>query len=690
MGFLGTNDYNNPSDVGEYRFPVERVKLMVNNLLSGKIQASEIKYNIGALNTHGVPLYMIYLIILSNFGLLPQAITPLINSLLPSIVFLTASLFLPLFIALVFGIITVIYTPTFSFIFSYMPEGFTAVVIPLLIIVASLIVNRGTKPIIFVFVGVCLALIGFSRHVFTYYGFLFILAWYFLAAKRIRKKQVLFIFLGYIPLIFVWFIIVKWSGTSPYPQSTVLSQIYHSFNLETQGWAMGYGVSGVSWSKIISLILHQNLLDQVMLRIERITLFLEHPAIAYTTSFPLSVGSLKVLHELILAFALLGIRGAFKNKILFLLFMAILWNTVFASVYVIEELRLQLPVTGLIIIFAGIGFREFLELFENKQTRKSIIYLIFLALAYWGLGEYIIGLEIWFFPFITDANIWVIINSLFSIISLLFACRKLWDYDRRTTLSIKFKWLRRFPSLVPLAIFILFLVPYIRNPEWHSWHTPLVGGWRIEQTITLRPDVLNQLKNRQGYLLVDMQDPNAARYMTFTLNGNTLTQRLSMKSFYDPVSLNALRQWQQNWPRLGYGHTEKEMASASAWPDMRQWLVLPIPGSLLKRINEITLKNDNYFTSQYPLIFGDFAPYGSEDYYEGPAARIFQGKHAYNKYQVDGDFRLYAKQKLLSVSNSSKFFISGDSESKGDLSSLVGRQNGRYRIFFLFPHSVYP
>lgn len=243
------------------------------------------------------------------------------------------------------------------------------------------------------------------------------------------------------------------------------------------------------------------------------------------------------------------------------------------------------------------------------------------------------------------------------------------NVDKKADLVIKRDWAKKLLTGVIVIFFAIAVAPEIRSRTWHEWRKPIRQGQEVHQEITIGKRALEALKDAQGYLIIDIEDPNASQFLRISLNGRELTDRVPMAKRMSPVDLRAVRQWQRSLPRLGgYTGVENGLAEAAAWPNFREWLAIPIRGSTLEKINQITIKNNSIVGGNPPYFFGDYPPYGTQQFYEGPTGRLFQGPRTHNKYQVEGDMRLAERRPLQSVSNKSTLVI------------------GRYRIFFLFPY----
>lgn len=683
-GFINTRNYNEPSDAGEYANSAHGLRLYIKNIFSsGQPLYGFSEHVIGTFNVHGVPLYNTYTTLLSLFSLQPQMIAPTSNSIFVVFLFLVSLFFLPLGISLILGLIASLYTPLFSSIYSWMPENFTAIVIPAMVISASILAVNAKSLGRFLLIGFILFLIGLSRNVFMFYGVLFI-SIYLLIFRNIRKRNIIGLILAYVLPTFIWLIIVKWSGTSAYAPGNFQIGVFYANHIKTDGWALDGFM--LSWMEVIKNTLLQNPISLILLRLERITRFFKNPADAYTVSFPFSENGLLFFHVVILFFAAWGVRTIFRNKSLLLIFSAIVWNVFFITSYYLEETRLQAPTIALVLLFAGVGIGEYLRLIHIKSIRNLVIITSSVALIWFYLRSNFLGIELALFPFIENIELWRVINITSVTFLMIYVSRQLWRHDSK--IFLKHLWLRRLYSFLPFFIFFLVLVPHLRSRTWHQWNSYLSFGQYIEQKIDLSKDQVETLRQVKGYLLVDIQDGNSGYSLSVALNNIPVKERLPMNKMRSPVDLLALRQWQKELPRLGWGHVENEVATVAAWPDMHQWLVFPIDGNVLKENNKIVVKNTSLLSSARPLIFGDYLPSGLEKYYEGPNARLFQGPSHFNKYQITGDFRLDEKKRLLSIDNKSSFYLASGEKLKNDLSLNLGKQVGRYRIFFLFPYDT--
>lgn len=689
LGFIATRDYNEPSDAVEYmhaRPGANGVIVLVTDMLGGKgITQSEwlIRHNTDALNLHGAPLYMAYLVLLQRLHLDPQTVAPMLHAGFVVLLFLLAWKFFSPAIALVVGITATFYTPLFAFVYSWMPESISPVAVPTFIIISTLLVLAKKRWIWFLIAGILLFLAGFTRHVFSFYGVLFIALWVLISPKKTRG-QIIALLVGYALPTIVWRLWLARFGGSVYGEGAIQSSLVVEHRLATDGWGMD-GIKGLTWWDVVyRVVLRQNPFALAILELERMTRFLKSPANSYATCFPVSCDLLRLLHTGILFLAAWGLRYALKHKFVFLLASLVIWNTLFITLYYVEEIRYQLPAAGLVILLAGAGAVELQLLWANPKGRRVVASIVVLFLFWVFVRPYLLGIELWIFPFISDSRTWHAINIAIPVVVMLLLTKDLIALDQKAKLLIRSVWASRLYSFIPLAIFAIVLAPVLRSRTWHQWRAPLVAGQQMGQTILINKNDLPKLASLRGYLLIDLQDANSARFIRVTLNGNLLEDRLSLEKRVSPVDLMAVRQWQRTMPRLGgYGHFEEEAATSAMWPNLHDWLVIPIEGKDVGEENSITVENNILLSSEPAYIFGDYTPY-DRALYEGPTARIFQGARTHNKYQVEGDMRLTEQRSLKSLANKSTF-VFNHGEHTDDLSIVLGKQTGRYRIFFLFP-----
>ena len=342
---------------------------------------------------------------------------------------------------------------------------------------------------------------------------------------------------------------------------------------------------------------------------------------------------------------------------------------------------------GILLLLSGTGVFELANLLRKRDARIPVIALSALFLFWLCLRPYIIGLELWFFPFISDSRVWRWIHIVLATGIVVFACKKLNNADRNEKLIAHHPWVRKVYTLLPFFVYFIILAPALRSRTWHEFRAPLRAGQRIEQEIILKKKALEKLTDKKGYLIIDYQDANAAQYIHIFVNGKERNDLMPIGNRVSPVDLMATRQWQRMLPRLGgYTHVEDALLQAATWPDLHEWLVIPIEGKDVKEENIITVENNNMLSSQPAFVFGDYSPH-NRGFYEGPTPRLFQGNRTHNKYQVEGDMRLTEQRSLKSELNKSTF-VNGRAALTDDLSTVPGIQAGRYRIFFLFPFST--
>ncbi len=689
--YVAIGDINEPSDAREYQIAATtNIAPFAQDLLNGKAFTYPIrqwKEAVGYLNTHGVPLYIAYTAFWSALKIDHRAVTLIVNSILTGFLFFTAAAFLPLWIAIAVGLIAVVYTPLFVFLPTWMPDTFSASVLPFLFVAIAYLLARSRKPSALLLAGVLLAATGFTRHVFSYLGVLTLLLYWIIEKGKSAKHNIWYLLLGYGVPSGIWRGILLWTNIAPYAKGVILSALYYSLNLVNQGWYMGVGAPGISVYKILYLITHQNLFAQILLRLERIPMFYRNPAIEYAFSFPLPETILWILHWLLLFLSLWGLRQAFRKKILLYMALPFFWNTLLVPQYVVEDPRTQLSVAGLLILFAGFGLAELQDLFKSSITRKAVFLTSILFIIWIFYQPTVLSIELWLTNTIIPPKIFFYVHNILVGGVFLWATKKLITFERTQHSIIPHSRFRLIPAFIPLLGFLFILGYQLRNYRWHEWFTYLPAKQKIIQTIDLLPYQLPLLSETHGYVLIDVEDPNAGKNLEVMFNGAKLTQALPMSKSHSPVDLMAIRQWQQNWPRTNYSTVDEELANSPLWPSMHQWLIFPIEGKSLREKNQIEVQNTQYLTSSLPKIFGDYPGYQNGLSYHGPSPRIFAGKIIYNRYQILRDIRMSETRRVHSGTNTS---MRTDSSGKqtDDLSVLLGKQSGRYRIFFLFPFMV--
>lgn len=674
IGFVATGDYNEPSDWHEYLHAIPSAQWF---LSFADKQEWLIRHNTVAVNSHGTPLYIIFLAYLHNRGVTPQQIAPAAGAGLVMLLFSVSLRFFPLWIAVLVGIAASVYTPLFAFIYSYMPENLTPVVVPAFVIAASTIVCRARRSGWFVGAGLLLFLMGFWRHVFAYYGILFIVLW-ILTSPGKTKAQVIGLVAGYLIPTIAWQLWIWRFGGVVYGEGAIQSSLVVEHRLVTDGWGMD-GIKGLTWLDVIQrVIIHQNPLSLVFLEIERIGRFLKNPANSYSTCFPLSCEALRYVHAALLFFAVWGLRFALRYKFLTLIASVFIWNTLFVSAYYVEELRYQMPVLGVFLLLAGAGLAEMQHLMRYRHLRPAIGVAVLLSIVWFAARQEIAGIEQWVFPAILDSRFWKAFHILVTLGFMFYLYRRLRTIHEKAKHSVLF-------SCIPALFFLFGIVPYARSRIWHEWRAPIRAGMALQQEIVLDSAQVDALRDKSGYLLVDVEDVNAGQFIKISINGVVVPDRVPLGKRMSPVDIMAIRQWQRLLPRLGgFAAVEDELQMAPTWPGLHEWLVLPVSGQLLREVNVVSVENNVMVSSDAAYLYGDYLPFGSAIYYEGPTPRLFQGPRTHNKYQVEQDMRLHEILPLRSKMNQSMVLSAGKIQSN-DLSAIVGTQSGRYRIFFLFP-----
>ncbi|MBI5449564.1 hypothetical protein HY948_04615, partial [Candidatus Gottesmanbacteria bacterium] len=662
IGFIATGDYNEPSDWHEYLHAIPSAQWFLS--FSDKREWL-IKHNTAAINSHGTPLYIIFLALLYNKGLTPQQIAPIASAGFVVFLFLVSWKFFPPWIAVLVAVTASIYAPLFAFIYSYMAESLTPVVIPTIAIVASFVVCKAKRSSWFMLAGLLLFLMGFWRHIFAYYGVLFIFLWTITSPGK-TKSQVISLLVGYLVPTIVWQLWVWCFGGVVYGEGAVQSTLVVEHRLATDGWGMD-GIKGLAWVDVFQRVLiHQNPFSLALLEIERVGRFLKNPANSYATCFPLSCDVLKILHTTLLFLSVWGLRFVLRNRFLLLVASLSVWNTFFVSLYYIEELRYQMPVLGIFLLLAGAGLAEIQHMMRYRSVRRAIGTGVLLLVVWFAARQEVAGMEQWFLPTILNVRFWKMFHILAAFGFMFYLYRQLRGIDSKAKQHVLF-------SCIPAFFFLFGIMPYARSKTWHEWRAPIRIGFRAEQNIVIDPLHLKTLLNRNGYLIVDIEDVNAGKFIQVSLNDAILSDRIPLGKRISPVDIMAIRQWQRLLPRLGgFVAVEEALYQAPAWPGLHEWLVIPVPGRLLQEVNTIMVENNNTVSADPAYLFGDYVPFGFERFYEGPTPRLFRGPRTHNKYQVEGDMRLSETLPLRSISSRSTFLVSGKVLAGDDLSLVVG------------------
>lgn len=204
----------------------------------------------------------------------------------------------------------------------------------------------------------------------------------------------------------------------------------------------------------------------------------------------------------------------------------------------------------------------------------------------------------------------------------------------------------------------------------------------------INSNALKKLKEKKGYLLIDLKDPQMGKQLQVSFNNKVLSERLPLVQSFSHIDLLVLRQFQRGLPRKGWSVIEESLLSESVFPNTHEWLIIPLEGDQMREKNTIDVINIYRNSDKPPIIFGDY--YSTLSFfhttYDGPTPRIFQGSASFYKFQVDSDIRLPERRYIFSI-NESAYYKKGIKQS-GDLSSSFGIQTGRYRIFFPFPYTT--
>lgn len=687
IGFLNAKDYNEPSDGREYLIATTESLRAIRNTQAINDLKITFPSLIQALDTHSAPATIAYYTIarlISSENL--TTTNAILSSIFIVVLFLVISRIFPLWIAIFISSIASIYTPIFAYIYSYMPESFGGFFVPTFSFLAVFIATRKFRSRIFVILtGIILGLIALYRIEFRWIGIPFVIAWFIVQPKRKNILPAILMFGSYTIIVLGWFLLSHFFNQSPYYNSgNIIPTLYNAYNWKTFGWEFDTAPVVRDWgvAHILKFIIFQNPLHFIWLNFARVIRLWLRPATVYVGEYFISDNILFFVHSLVIGSALFGLRRMFFDKKLLLLGVIIVWVSFFS--FAPEELRRQIPLIGIMLLFAAAGVYEFFLLFKTDKNKLIFFSLILIFFLHLLDPQLVFGSMIYIFPFVTNISFLRIFFILIEVVILLSISKKLYVIDMKQKFIFSNKFLKRVPSLIPLLLTIILVSYQLYSPSWHQFSTQIPSNNRIQQIITIDQKARSFIKDKDGYVLIDLVVPLGDNNFEVLLNNQKLTKRLPLNKSMDTITLLVHRQFQRNMPRLGWGHMEESVATSSAFPNMHQWLIFPIQGDILKEINTITVKSKSVYSDGSPIIYGDFFSSYNKNYYDGPTARIFQGPQTFLKFQVDGDRRLPETSILESVKNVSEFYIEGIRQN--DLSTSFGKQTGRYRIFFLFPY----
>lgn len=642
---------------------------------------------LNAFDTHSAPVSIAYYTLIKLlFPNSEQAIYTVFSASLSVFLFLICRRLFPTWIALIVASIAVFYTPLYALLHSYMPERFGAFFVPIMLVAAVYFALRAHSSLFFAMLtGTFLGLVSLYRIEARWIGFPFVALWMtaYLKDKIYTRKRIvvlsIIIFTSYLLWSGGWMIVSRLVNNNPYyTASSAAGVLYNTYNYPLYGWS--FSTSPVhTIPDLIRQIAPQGPISLLWLQLAQIIRLWFRPATAYAGEYLIPDAVLFLINYLIIGLAVLGFRKIFREKRFLFLFIPLFWMS-FVS-FIPEDMRRQVPLIGLILVFAAAGIDELYKIFADKKFRLLGFLLIFsFFLIILGSG-FLLGLLSFIYPqYVSFTPLRVFVWLLFLVLFIKIT-KMLLAFDKKNKKYI-FKKLRHASAFVPIIIFLSLSWYNMRSRIWHEWTMDLHPGNKIEQHINLSSSVLSKINSFQGYLLIDIKDAEAGKNIQVSLNGQTVNDRFTLKEKYSPVDLMVLRQFQRGMPRLGFGRVEDEVASQSAFPNMHEWLITRVSGNSLKRSNVVNVENKGSSYSS-PIIYGDYYFGFKTKIYEGPTPRIFQGAASFLKFEVDQDIRLPEQSHLLSLGNDSVLYVNGKKEA--DLSESLGVQTGRYRIFFLFP-----
>ncbi|MDO8657402.1 MAG: hypothetical protein Q7K55_01580, partial [Candidatus Levybacteria bacterium] len=683
-GFLLSKDYNNPGDSHEYMGAAANAAKAAKGIDSLNTFIKEFPVILNAFDLHSAPATIAYYTLINLLMLDHNRINILLSSLFVVFLFLLLNRLFSLWVAMIVSIFSVVYTPLYSLIYSFMPERFGSFYIPIMIVLAVYSALRAPRSLLFaILTGTFLGLASLYRIEARWIGFPFVTLWmivYFKNKIYSKRRIIAFsiiIFMSYFFWAGGWMIVSKLVNNNPYyTASSAAGVLYNTYNYSLYGWS--FSSSPVhTIPDLVKQITPQGPVSLLWLQLAQIIRLWFRPATAYAGEYLIPDTALFIINYMMIGLAVLGFRRIFREKKFLFLFIPLFWISLVS--FIPEDIRRQVPLIGLMLIFTAAGIDELYKIFINRRFR-TLGFLLILAFIAMVLGtNFLTAIFSFIYPKYLSIAPLRIFNWLLLLILFIKITKMFLRFDKKNKECV-FKKMRLVPAFVTILIFLFLSWYSMRSPAWHEWTTNLKLGDKLEQHIDISPSALSELNNAQGYLLVDMKSANVARDISVSLNGQVIDSRLTLKDKYSPVDLLVLRQFQRGMPRLGFGNIEDSVASLSAFPNRHEWLITRIHSKDLQTKNTIIIEKGGSLASD-PIIYGDYYSEFAKGAYEGPTARIFQGAASFLKLEVDGDIRLPERVKLFSSSNNSVLYVNGKTES--DLSNGFGIQTGRYRIFFL-------
>ena len=688
-GFLLSKDYNNPGDAREYSMAASAAVKTVRQIHSIDSFFKQLPVLFNSFDTHSAPVTIAYYTLIDLLTFDQDKISIVFSSLFIVFLFLVCRRLFSLWAAIVVALFAVVYTPLYSLIYSFMPERFGSFFVPIMIVLASYFALRAKFSVISaVITGVLLGLASLYRVEFRWIGVPFVFIWTFinLYENNFKKEYKRIIFYSLLMFSFYalfsvgWIFVSKIVNPDPYYKPTfVFHVLYNTYNYSLQGWNFDTApVKG--FSDFLNHFISQGPFHIAWLQLALVIRLWGRPATVYANEYVISDSLLFAIHYTIIALAIIGLRRVFSNKFLLFLFIPLAWASIFS--YIPEDLRRQVPLVGLLLIFAGAGMSELARIFFNKKARVLFVYLAIGFLLLVMNREPLYGLLSYLYPGYTSIlplRIFIFLFTLFIFVKIVLILSR---YDKKNKFLFRNHYINLIPSVIPLLAFLLLSWYNVRSHLWHEWTTRVKNNYVVKQTINLSSGQLAKIREMDGYLLVDLKDANIGKNLVITLNEKVVKDRFKVVETFSGIDLRVIRQFQRGMPRLGYGPVEESVQSLHMFPNMHYWLITKVAGELLENKNEIVIKNTASEEDSSPILYGDYFS-ASKSIFHGPTPLIFYGPGSFLKYEADGDIRLSLKRNILSVENSSELYVTDMKHV--DLSDTFGIQTGRYRIFFLFP-----
>ncbi len=467
-------------------------------------------------------------------------------------------------------------------------------------------------------------------------------------------------------------------------------------NIDTQGWLSypypdGRNVESTSFPQLFSSAFKKSPARWTRLMLDKPLRLFKYP----WNDFRTAIGAISfkwqvAIHELVLFLSLLGLtlctllsfpQMADRKQLYSRLFLAGLFA--FHCVYYlfITVPRYNLTSIPEMIIFAAAALGLASRMIEDKQTRSQGLLLTGSSIALFLLMRLnLLGV---FANLASVETSWVLQSALrfIAFAAVIFSCVRSVQSSagyKRTALTAL--------SLMAIAICPLIVMPLRANGRLQEWHVELKPGEQVQQEMQLARSELQ----KTIYLLVDTEGvKQGADGFELSINGEKLSGPLlpsmafaeDFDRFLDLGNNSVQREGERMWDSL-------TNSADCGNIDLRQWSMIPIPSSVLKRVANESSTNDKQTLSLNVSIKNAghqiIRLYGSYD--TGNKERLLPSVASYSWekvfYGVENDEGLTDTRYDIKVPASTL------SVRKQDLSDEPGLQNGVYNLAFLIAPPV--